>query len=42
MKKTLYVLALLFAISVAAFGILASNPSNVMSKGDSDGIRAGL
>ena len=42
MKKTLYVLALVLALGAAAFGVFASSPSNVMAKGTSDGISAGL
>jgi hypothetical protein len=42
MKKTLYVLAVTFAISAAIFGLVVSSPSNVMAKGISDGISSNL
>ena len=41
-KKTLYVFALVLALSAAAFGVFASSPSNVMAKDTGDGVSASL
>lgn len=40
-RGVLYVISMLFAVSMAVVG-LALRPSNVMAKGDSDGISASL
>lgn len=42
MKKTLYVLASALVLCLAVVGTLVSSASNVMAKGDDNGISASL